>query len=158
MTGIAAREARDRKMVAYYKAGHSMAKTAARFAVSIGTVYRILERDCPADIRRNPRPCDPPEREARDREIIAFYRAGNGTKKTAARFGLKCHTTVLDILYRDCPHDVRPVGQYWRGPVPDETEAEYRRTKAAERARQDAEIEKLWPEKDAYSHRREAGA
>jgi transposase len=154
-----ARKVRDRAIVAYYKSGHSMPKVAARFRVTINTVYRVLQRDCPKAIRPNSR-CrllSKQERETRDCDIVEHYRTGNSTKQTAAHFGLKSHHSVLDILWRDAPEHVRPPGEYWRGPVPADVEFEYQMTIARRRAHEDADIEKAWPEKEAFGAARNAG-
>jgi transposase len=142
------------RIAAHYRAGHSMRRTAARFGLSFPDVRRILRRDCPGDIR--PRHQRSPQREARDRAIVGHYRRGHGVVETAARFGLSVKQ-IRNILRRDCHGHVRPPGRPLRLRADVlRPEIEYRRAKAAERARQDAEIEKIWPEKDAYSHRREA--
>jgi transposase len=135
------------RIAAHYREGHSMRVTAARFGISFPDVRRVLRRDCPGDIR--PRLYPSPLREARDREIVGHYREGHGVVETAARFGLSIKR-VRDILRRDCRGDIRPARRPSR---PQKAEAEYRQARAGERARQDAEIEKLWPEKDAYRHR-----
>jgi transposase len=136
------------RIAAHYRDGHSMRRTAARFGLSFPDVRRILRQDCPGDIR--PRYQRSPQREARDREIVDHYRAGHGVVETAARFGLSVKQ-VRNILRRDCPGDIRPAHRPLRLRADVlRPEIEYRRTRAAERARQDAEIEKVWPEKDAY--------
>ncbi len=141
------------RIAGYYREGHSMRETATRCGLSFPEVRRILRRDCPEIIR--PRLQRSPQREARDRKIAGHYGKGHGVVETAARFNLSIKR-VRDILRRDCPGDVRPAGRPSR---PQKAEVEYRQARAAERARQDAEIEKPWPEKDAYRHhRQEVGA
>src|SRR5258708_3936652 len=133
---------RHRVLVAYYRKGHGLGETAARFGLTSAWVWHILRRDCPEGIRR--RRLGPRDRAARDRKIVAYYKAAHSARKTAAQFGLS-KGAINAILHRDCPGDVRSAG-----PNLYAVEAEYRRARAAVRARQDAEIEKIWPEKDAY--------
>ncbi len=132
------------RVAAYYRGGHSMRETATRFGITFPEVRRILRRDCPGDIR--PRLQRSSQREARDRAIVGHYRKGHGVVETATRFGLSTRGVRL-VLKRDCPGDIRPRHRPSR---PQKAEAEYRRARAAERTRQNMEIERSWPEREAF--------
>ena len=78
--------------------------------------------------------------------VAAYYRGGHSMRETATRFGIT-FPEVRRILRRDCPGDIRPRHRPSR---PQKAEAEYRRARAAERTRQNMEIERSWPEREAF--------
>jgi DNA-binding CsgD family transcriptional regulator len=112
--------ARDRDIVAYYRAGHTLKETGVRFGITKQRTHQILERDDPMAVatlratraaardtlRAAARDMRRAARAGRDRDIVAYYKAGHSTLETGVRFGVDA-STVGAILHRDCPDAVR---------------------------------------------------